>query len=186
MRGQCTDSGGGGTLFALVNNMKEYNLTHEHYLISSCTSHNLQTGRIGTRRHETEDLKEIWNCISEKECAHLKFRKLEEPVLSRWWLVGACASSFKECRFVWERIRRAIRNSAPSSSACNQIASCTLNLIQKPVIMNDLELMIAFHKSFVFPHFDFLQKGDPKTGGTPSFLGQYCTVRYYLMKASDG
>jgi len=107
----------------------------------------------------------------------LKFRKLEEPVLSRWWLVGACATSFKECKLVWEKICAAIRNSAPSTSAANKIASCTLNLIQKIVIINDLELMIAFHKAFIFPHFQFLQIGDPKTGGTPSFLGRHCTVR---------
>ena len=45
--------------------------------------------------NKTEELKEIWNYISQKECACLKFRKLEEPVLSRWWLVGACAGCFK-------------------------------------------------------------------------------------------
>ena len=131
--------------------------------------------------HELDELKEIWKYVSEQECAYLKFKKLEEPVLSRWWLVGVCATSFKECKDVWEKICKAIRNSSPSSSACNQIASCTLNLIQKPVIMNDLELMIGYHTSFVFPHFQFLQLGDPKTGGTPSFLGRHCSLRYYLM-----
>ena len=92
-----------------------------------------------------------------------------------------CATSFKECKHIWEKICNAIRNSSPSNSACNQIASCTLNLIQKPVIMNDLELMIGFHTCFVFPHFQFLQLGNPKTGGTPSFLGRHCSLRYYLM-----
>ena len=42
--------------------------------------------------------------------------------------------------------------------------------------------MIAFHTAFVFPHFKFLQLGDPKIGGTPSFLGRHITVRYYLMR----
>ena len=50
--------------------------------------------------HETDKLKEIWTYIVDKECTNLKFRKLEEPVLSRWWLVGACATSFKECKVV--------------------------------------------------------------------------------------
>ena len=132
--------------------------------------------------HETDELKEIWTYIVDKECTNLKFRKLEEPVLSRWWLVGACATSFKECKAVWECICQAIRNSAPSASASNKIVSCTLKLIRKPVIMNDLELLISFHKFFIFPHFQFLQLGDPKTGGTPSFLGRHCTFRYYLMR----
>ena len=131
--------------------------------------------------HEIDEMKEIWKYISEQECAYLKFKKLEEPVLSRWWLVGACASSFKESRFIWQKICTAVHNSAPSSSACNQIASCTLNLIQKPVINNDLELMISFHQCFICPHFLFLQSGDPQTGGTPSFLGRHCTLQYYLM-----
>ena len=48
MRGQCTDSGGGGTLFTLANKMKQYKLQHEHYLIASCTLHNLQTGLHNT------------------------------------------------------------------------------------------------------------------------------------------
>ena len=211
LRGQCIDSDGGGTLFALATKIKECNLQLAHNLISSCTLHNLQTGlrhavinilgdggtddgehKLNMMQmlhgcynlqnwHELDELKEIWTYISEKECAYLEFRKLEEPVLSRWWLVGACATSFKECKVVWEKICTAIRNSSPSASACNKIASCTVNLIQKPVIMNDLELMIGFHTGFVFPHFQFLQIGDPKTGGTPSFLGRHCTLRYYLM-----
>ena len=159
----------------------------ENYLISSCTLHNLQTALRNAVRnvlgdggmcngehklnmmqilhgcyniqnwHETEELKEIWTYISEKESAHLKFRRLEEPVLSRWWLVGTCATNFKECKCVWEKICLAIQNSAPATSACSKIASCTLNLIKKQVIINNLELMIAFHKCFIFPHFQFLQ-----------------------------
>ena len=44
LRGQCTDSGGGGTLFALASKVNKYNMQHDHYLIASCTLHNLQTG----------------------------------------------------------------------------------------------------------------------------------------------
>ena len=211
LRGQCTDSGGGGTLYALANKIKEYNMQHNSYLISSCTLHNIQTAlrnavinvlgdggmedgefKLNVMQmlhgcyniqnyHESDELKEIWKYITKEESTDLKFRKLEEPVLSRWWLVGVCATSFKVCKEVWEKICIAIRNSAPATSACNRIASCTLNLIRKPVIMNDLDLLVGFHNAFIFPHFKFLQRGDPKTGGTPSFLGRHCTVRYYLM-----
>ena len=211
-RGQCTDSGGGGTLFALAKVMKQHNLMHECYVITSCTLHNLQTalrnavvnvlgdgglndGEIKMNMmqmlhgcyniqnwHESNELKDIWQYVKTKEGTDLKFKKLEEPVLSRWWLVGVCATSFKESFEVWQKILTLIRNSAPSNSACSKIASCTLNLMTKPVIINDLEMLIAFHKAFIVPHFRFLQLGDPKTGGTPSFLGRHCTLRYYIMQ----
>ena len=111
----------------------------------------------------------------------LTFRKLEEPVPTRWWLVGACAASFKESMHVWGNNCVGIRNSAKSNSASMKIASCTLNLIKKPVIVNDLELLVAFHKAFLFPHFKFLQLGDPRTGTTSSFLSRHITIRYFLM-----
>ena len=176
----------GGTLFALAKHIRDNNLNHSHYLVASCTLHNIQTalrnavvnvlgdggmedgefkmnvmqmlhGSYNIQNwHEIEELKEIWKYIGETECTNLKFKKLEEPVLSRWWLVGASACSFKDSKAVWQKVCTALRNSSPANSACNRIASCTLNLMQKPVIMNDLELLIAFHKAFIFPHFLFL------------------------------
>ena len=47
--------------------------------------------------HKNEELKQIWKYITDEESTNLKFRKLEEPVLTRWWLVGVCAASFKGC-----------------------------------------------------------------------------------------
>ena len=96
--------------------------------------------------HKIEELKDIWKYTADKECTNLEFRKLEGPVLSRWWLVGACTTSFEECKEVWDHICGAMHNSSPSSSASNKIAYCTLNLIKKPVIINDLELLIAIYK----------------------------------------
>ena len=148
---------------------------HEMYIITLYTLHNLQTalrnavlnvlGEGGSSDgemkmnmmqmlhgcyniqnwHESNELKEIWKYVTDREgITHLKFKKLEEPVLSRWWLVGVCATSFKESYAVWLKIMTAIRKASPSNSACNKIASCTLNLMQKPVILNDLEMLIAF------------------------------------------
>ena len=42
--------------------------------------------------------------------------------------------------------------------------------------------MIGLHVGFIFPHFKFFQLGDIRIGGTPSFLGRHCTVRYYLIR----
>ena len=87
----------------MASKVKEFNMQHEHYLIASCTLHNLQTalrnavinvlGDGGTNDgehklnmmqmlhgcynlqnwHELDKLKEIWSYVSEQECAHLKF-----------------------------------------------------------------------------------------------------------------
>ena len=62
-----------------------------------------------------------------------------------------------------------------------KIASCTLNLLQKPVIINDLELLVAFHRAFLFPHFQFLQLGDPRTGNKASFIARHIAVCYFFM-----
>ena len=210
--GQCTDSGGGGTLHALARLLERNNMIRATYLIASCTLHNLQTalrnavvnvlGEGGTddngeyrmnvmqllhgaynlqNWHEIEELKEIWTFVQTLDDDELTFKKLEEPVLTRWWLVGACAASFKESMHVWKKICVGIRNSAKSTSASMKIASCTLHLINKPVIVNDLELLVAFHEAFLFPHFKFLQLGDPRTGTTASFLSRHITIRYFLM-----
>ena len=43
--GQCTDSGGGGTLFSLARKLRELNLPgmSAEYHVGSCSLHNLQT-----------------------------------------------------------------------------------------------------------------------------------------------
>ena len=49
------------------------------------------------------------------------------------------------------------------------------------VILNDLELLVAFRSFFLFPHFKFLQGGDTECGDTPSFIARHITVQYFLM-----
>ena len=38
--------------------------------------------------HEQENIKELWTYLSDNTI-NTKFKRLEEPVLTRWWLVGA-------------------------------------------------------------------------------------------------
>ena len=130
---------------------------------------------------ESDELKELWEYLALLEDDEVLFKKLEEPIVTRWWLVGACACSFKESINMWQRICRAIRNSAPSGTASSKIASCTLNLMNNKVILNDLELLVAFHSFFLFTHFKFMQDGDKECGGTPGFIARHMTVRYFLM-----
>lgn len=152
--GQYTDSGGGGTLFALAKLIEANNMKGNNYLIGSCTLHNIQTalrndvinvlGEGGTddrgeyrmnvmqllhcacnlkHWHEIDELKEIWSFVQTLDKDTLTFKKLEEPVLTRWWLVGTYASIFKESIHVWFKICKGIRNSARENSASMRIAS---------------------------------------------------------------
>ena len=68
----------------------------------------------------------------------------------------------------------------PGASAASKIASCILNLVNN-CITNDLLLVVALHTAFLFPHFKFLQDGDPKADGMVSFLARCMTVRYHFM-----
>lgn len=213
LRGQCTDSGGGGTKYALSRQLSSRNMCHPHYLVATCSLHNLQTclrnavvnvlGEGGMDEkgepvmnvmqmlhgaynlqnwQETEELNQLWEYLQEDDVDTIKFRRLEEPVMTRWWLVGACACSFSESIYQWRKICNAIRNSAPSGSASSKIASCTLNLIDSKPIRNDLQLIVSFHTTFLFPHFKYLQTGDVASGATPSFQARHLLVRLFLMQ----
>ena len=130
---------------------------------------------------ENDELKEIYLYTREQEGLEMKFKKLEEPIVTRWWLVGACATSFLACLSTWTRICDGIRKSAPTSSASYKVAAATLSLIQEPIIMSDVHLLVAIHTWFLFPHFKWSQLGDPDVGGTPSFMSRHMLVRYFLM-----
>jgi hypothetical protein len=53
--------------------------------------------------------------------------------------------------------------------------------MENAVVCSDLELIVAFHENFLFPHFNFFQNGDPNTGNTPSFIAHHVAVRYCTM-----
>ena len=63
----------------------------------------------------------------------------------------------------------------------NKISSCILNLIDSPLIVNDLHLICSFHQSSLFPHFKVLQLADKHGSDTPSFQARHLTVKYFLM-----
>ena len=95
--------------------------------------------------------------------------------------MGTCACSFSESFDQWVKIFRAIINTAPSRSPSWKIVSATWNLMHNPQTVNDLHLLSAFHKIFLFPHFKFLQLRDKEAGNTPSFQARHQLVRYFLM-----
>ena len=130
---------------------------------------------------EHDELKDIYLYTQSQEGLELKFQKLEEPIVTRWWLVGACAVSFLAAQQVWTRICDGIRKTAPSDSASYKVAVSTLALIKEPMIMSDVHLIAAFHNWFLFSHFKWCQLGDPEVGGTPSFQSRHMLVRFFIM-----
>ena len=108
---------------------------------------------------EHDELKEIYLFTQTQLGIEMKFKKLEEPIATRWWLVGACACSFLESLAVWERICDGIRKSAPSDSAAYKVAASTLGLIKEPMIISDVRLLATFHTWFLFFSFRLVPKG---------------------------
>ena len=131
--------------------------------------------------HEHDELKDIYLYTQKCEGLDEKFIKLEEPILTRWWLVGACATSVLKCKSTWEKICNGIRQATDTKSAAYKVVSATYTLIQEPFIMSDVHLLVAIHKWFFFPHFKWCQLGDNAVGGTPSFSARNMLVRYFSM-----
>ena len=52
---------------------------------------------------EDDELKQFLSHLQD-DVANEKFKKLEEPIMTRWWLAGARACSFKESIITWRKI----------------------------------------------------------------------------------
>ena len=48
-------------------------------------------------------------------------------------------------------------------------------------IKSDIYFIAAIHEYWIFPHFKFLQLGDPLMDNKPGYIGRLMAVRYYLM-----
>ena len=132
--------------------------------------------------HKSEEVKKLYTSVRETEGLEQEFKRLPEPVLTRWWLVGACAVQLKETKETWKQVLCRVLTYSKSNSAVNKIASTTLGIMDQPMIVCNHELMCVFHTWFLFLHFAYLQKGNAALGGTPSFLSWHILVRYFLMQ----
>lgn len=52
----------------------------------------------------------------------------------------------------------------------------------KEVMRADVALIKFLHTYFIFPHFTYLQGGDPLTGDVPSYQARLLLVHYFLMR----
>eukprot|EP00957_Ditylum_brightwellii_P107755 8220736-Ditylum_brightwellii.AAC.1 len=112
MNGQGTNSGGGGT-----KRSKSRWVLQAKCDADASWAYNIQNWQ------EVAELKELWKYIADVNNEDNTFCKLDAPVLTRWWMVGTCATLFKDSMQQWKRVCAAIQNSAPSQSASYKIAS---------------------------------------------------------------
>ena len=257
--GQCTDSGGGGVLDSLADEMRGLGLIWLHnYLIANCTIHALQLqlrnaviatfGAGGLDKvnatqmlhsvyalQESIDLEE-WRhilikssqCVTEHNPAaanmvalpagaskrdqiaantkaefevehskivkfHSKFNKtaidtdanytgtmlakMTQPMLTRWWTVGAAASFVFDYYLQIFHACQTIINVYGSDSSPYKIASILYAMMKDPETFIDMTLIRGFNKAYLHPHLRWLQESDNLTG-TLGFQSNQIAVRY--------
>ena len=138
---------------------------------------------------DLEEMKEIWKVSCEdlgKD--NVKFKKLTNPVVTRWWLIGVTASEVDEDWDIWKQMMKGLVRMPKSktakgvnSSAIQDIAAANYNLMTMDEIQADIRFIANLHKYFVFPHFEHLQRGDPLTGDVAGYQGRMLPLRYFIM-----
>ena len=138
---------------------------------------------------DLEVLKGIWEHTNNILGTNEPFHKLTNPVLTRWWLVGQTACDLDKYWDHWKVIMGGLVNLPKSrgtekkdnASALRDIAAANKNLFQFQEIKLDIKMIAALHTYWVFPHFKFLQLGDPVSGNKSGYQARLMTERYVLM-----
>jgi len=137
------------------------------------------------------NIKEVWGfwedaliCINRTN----KFKKLTNPVLTRWWLVGACAAELDKKWNVWKMAIKGARNlpkrkykKGNKSSALQDIAAATLNLMKQDEFRVYIKFIANLHTFYISLHSDYFQKGNHLSENVPGYQGRLITKQYFLM-----
>ena len=204
LSGQTTDSGGGGTLNSLRDEMVALKIVKPDYLVANCTLHSQQIllkgptedvfgdGGLGKRIvmqllhsaydlqqcFEFEEFKILWKQIDSEN--HEKVLKMQEPVATRWWFIGIATSYLKEFWNLFLLICGGIINDSNADKRVNKIASGLESLMNEGELKSDLLFLAAYHHFFMTPHFEFLQIAGDRSK-KPGYQTNNILVRYFLM-----
>ena len=128
-------------------------------------------------------LRKIWKHSREKLQIDRPYRIFPQPVLTRWWMVGDAACILREDWVIYEEMMKQLANLPRSElkEAAFGIVCANKNLMQKKVIKADVNVIASIHTHFIFPHFKYLQEGDPLTGNVAGYQARSMLVRYFLM-----
>ena len=66
-------------------------------------------------------------------------------------------------------------------NAVKDIAAASKKLMMFNELRADVKITAALHTHFVFPHFQFLQEGNPLTGNVAGYQGRLQKEWYFLM-----
>lgn len=206
--GCTTDSGGGGTGYALYRCMDNLGLCRPvYYLVQFCILHILQLslcnaihaaiGQSGIgyknalqliytayslqQTMDWEDWVKEWKLAAEKVGHTGKIVKLDAPVASRWWTIGNASIVVVDAKLVYIVIATKVRNANASDTADNKIASSFLSQVNCPIIFSDTILIRCYHISFLNTNFKWFQNGDEAFGNTPGHLARLVLSRYYII-----
>ena len=137
---------------------------------------------------DIEVLKLAWEHANERLGTNVLFHKITNPVLTRWWLVGTTACELDEHWEIWKVVMEGLVNlpkgkddNNNSGNVVRDIAAANVNLMTFDEIRADIKIIGALHTYFVFPHFAFLQGGDPVTFNKAGYQGRLIAERYFLM-----
>ena len=134
-------------------------------------------------------LEQIWQHANEVLEKDIPFKVITNLVLTRWWLVGTTACDLDNYWDQWKVIMKGIVNlpnkrtgrDKDKTNAVKDIAAANKNLMTFDEIRGDIKIIAALHTHFIFPHFQFLQEGDPLTGNVAGYQGRLLSERYFLM-----
>ena len=105
---------------------------------------------------ESEEWKLMWDdALEDDDLAELgdEFRgnadkKLQAPILTRWWSVGVAVKQVLKNKDILENICQKIVNANNSTSKANKVASQVQSLLNETMIISDLLLLKGFCEYF--------------------------------------
>jgi len=106
--------------------------------------------------------------------------KMQAPILTRWWYVGAGSSYAFDYYLVLFYACQTVINMYSSTTTPNMIASSLFSMMKDQETFIDLVLIRCFHKAYVNRHFDWLQSSNDLSGHL-GFQAHHIAVRLHLM-----
>mgnify|MGYP000526250362 CR=1 FL=1 len=106
--------------------------------------------------------------------------KMLQPILTRWWTVGAGASYVFDCYLVLFHACQTVINVCSSISTPNVVASALFSLMKDQETFIDMQLIRCFNKAYINQHLDWLQSCDDLSGAL-GFCAHHILVRCHLM-----
>jgi len=107
--------------------------------------------------------------------------KITAPILTRWWTVGAGASYVFDYYLQLFHACQTIINMYSSGTTPYLIASDLFALMYNQENFVDMTLIRSFHKAYISPHLDWLQKSEDLTSAL-GFQSHHIAVRYFVME----